>query len=186
MWHVRDTQVSSCVSLEDGRAPGKEEKGRPAVTQDQHTQQDPITQYPQPEFGEQQLEHPGLESEMRPKPDYGGDTYRGSGKLESKAAIITGGDSGIGRAVALAFAREGADVLISYLESEEPDAEETARVVEESGKRCVRVSGDISEEAQCNRVIERAAAEFGRVDVLVNNAAHQRTVSGVVDVSTEL
>ena len=113
MWHVRDTRVSSCVSLEDGRAPGKEEKGRPAVTQDQHTQQDPTMQYPQPEFGEQQLEHPGLESEMRPKPDYGGDTYRGSGKLEGKAAIITGGDSGIGRAVALAFAREGADVLIS-------------------------------------------------------------------------
>jgi NAD(P)-dependent dehydrogenase (short-subunit alcohol dehydrogenase family) len=123
---------------------------------------------------------------MEPRPDYGEETYRGCGKLEGKAAVITGGDSGIGRAVALAFAREGADVLISYLEAEEPDAEETARVVEESGKRCVRVSGDISEEAQCNRVIERAVAEFGRVDVLVNNAAHQRTVSGVVDVSTEL
>ena len=123
---------------------------------------------------------------MEPKPDYGEETYRGCGKLEGKAAVITGGDSGIGRAVALAFAREGADVLISYLEAEEPDAEETARVVEESGKRCVRVPGDISEEAQCNRVIERAVEEFGRVDVLVNNAAHQRTVSGVVDVSTEL
>ena len=85
-----------CI-LEAAGEPGEEEKGRPAVTQDQHTQQDPMTQYPQPEFGEQQLEHPGLESEMRPKPDYGGDTYRGSGKLEGKAAIITGGDSGIGR-----------------------------------------------------------------------------------------
>jgi NAD(P)-dependent dehydrogenase (short-subunit alcohol dehydrogenase family) len=123
---------------------------------------------------------------MEPRPDYGEETYRGCSRLEDRAAVITGGDSGIGRAVALAFAREGADVLISYLEAEEPDAEETARVVEESGKRCVRVPGDISEEAQCNRVIERAVAEFGRVDVLVNNAAHQRTVSGVVDVSTEL
>ena len=92
---------------------------------DQYTQQDPTTQYPQPNFGEQNLEHPGLEPEMQPKPDYGYDTYRGSGRLEGKKAIITGGDSGIGRAVALAFAREGADVVISYLEEEEPDARET-------------------------------------------------------------
>ena len=113
------------------------------MTQDQHAQQDPTTQYPQPEFGEQQLEHPGLESEMDPKPDYGEDTYRGSGKLEGKAAIITGGDSGIGRAAALAFAREGADVLISYLESEEPDAQETVRAVEGSGHKAVAVPGDI-------------------------------------------
>ena len=82
------------MSLEDGRAPGKEEKGRPAVTQDQHTQQDPTTQYPQPEFGEQQLEHPGLESEMRPKPDYGGDTYRGSGKLEGRSPSSPAGTLG--------------------------------------------------------------------------------------------
>ena len=158
------------------------------MSQDRHAQQDPTLKHPQPEFPEQDQrdQHPGLEGRMEPRPDYGEQTYRGCGKLEGKAAVITGGDSGIGRAVALAFAREGADVLISYLEAEEPDAEETARVVEESGKRCVRVAGDISEEAQCNRVIERAVAEFGRVDVLVNNAAHQRTVSGVVDVSTEL
>src|SRR5215216_8105356 len=156
------------------------------MSEDQKEQQNPVNRYPHPELPEQALEWPGLESEMDPRPDYGEETYQGSGRLTGKAAIITGGDSGIGRAVALAFAREGADVLISYLEAEEPDAEETARVVEESGKRCVRVAGDISEEAQCNRVIERAVAEFGRVDVLVNNAAHQRTVSGVVDVSTEL
>ena len=106
---------------------------------DQYTQQDPTTQYPQPNFGEQNLEHPGLEPEMQPKPDYGYDTYRGSGRLEGKKAIITGGDSGIGRAVALAFAREGVDVLISYLEEEEPDAQETARVVEEAGRKAVRV-----------------------------------------------
>ena len=127
------------------------------MSQDRHAQQDPTLKHPQPEFPEQDQrdQHPGLEGRMEPRPDYGEQTYRGCGKLDGKAAVITGGDSGIGRAVALAFAREGADVLISYLEAEEPDAEETARVVEESGKRCVRVAGDISEEAQCNRVIER-------------------------------
>jgi NAD(P)-dependent dehydrogenase (short-subunit alcohol dehydrogenase family) len=158
------------------------------MSQERHAQQDPTLKHPQPTFPEQDQRdrHPGLEGHMEPKPDYGEETYRGCSRLEDRAAVITGGDSGIGRAVALAFAREGADVLISYLEAEEPDAKETARVVEESGKRCVRVPGDISEEAQCNRVIERAVEEFGRVDVLVNNAAHQRTVSGVVDVSTEL
>jgi hypothetical protein len=158
------------------------------VTENQHGQQDPREKYPQPEFPEQDQrdQHPGFEGEMEPRPDYGEETYRGNGRLEGKKAVITGGDSGIGRAVALAFAREGADVLISYLESEEPDAEETARVVEAAGKVCVRVPGDISEEAQCNRVIEKAVEEFGRIDVLVNNAAHQRTVSGIADVGTEL
>ena len=158
------------------------------MTDDQHTQQDPTQQYPQPEYPEQTQmdQHPGLEQDMAPEPDYGVETYRGSGRLEGKKTIITGGDSGIGRAVALAFAREGADVLISYLEGEEQDASETARVVEESGKKCVRVPGDISEEAQCQALVQKAVDEFGRIDVLVNNAAHQRTVEGIADVSTEL
>jgi NAD(P)-dependent dehydrogenase (short-subunit alcohol dehydrogenase family) len=158
------------------------------LSEDQHAQHDPTTKYPQPEYPQQTQidQHPGLESEMQPAPDYGEQTYRGSGRLEGKRAVITGGDSGIGRAVALAFAREGADVLISYLESEEPDAAETARVVEESGKRCVRVPGDISEESQCQAVIQKAVDEFGGIDILVNNAAHQMTVNGVADVSTEL
>jgi NAD(P)-dependent dehydrogenase (short-subunit alcohol dehydrogenase family) len=158
------------------------------MTEDQHTQQDPTRQYPQPEYPEQTQmdQHPGLEQDMAPEPDYGVETYRGSGRLEGKKAVITGGDSGIGRAVALAFAREGADVLISYLEAEEEDARETARVVEDAGKKCVRVPGDISEEAQCQAVVQKAVDEFGRIDVLVNNAAHQRTVEGIADVSTEL
>ncbi|HET7481062.1 MAG TPA: SDR family oxidoreductase [Rubrobacteraceae bacterium] len=155
---------------------------------DQHGQQDPREKYPQPEFPEQDQrdQHPGLESEMEPKPDYGYETYRGSGRLEGKKAVITGGDSGIGRAVALAFAREGADVLISYLPEEESDAEETARAVEESGRRCVRFPGDISEEATCVSLIEKAVEEFGRIDVLVNNAAHQMTVGSISEVSTDL
>src|ERR671914_2762104 len=128
------------------------------MPEDQHRQQDPTQQYPQPEYPEQTQmdQHPGLEQEMQPEPDYGLDTYRGSGKLEGKKALITGGDSGIGRAVALAFAREGADVLISYLEEEEPDARETAQVVEEAGKKVIEVPGDIVEESQCQRIVERA------------------------------
>jgi NAD(P)-dependent dehydrogenase (short-subunit alcohol dehydrogenase family) len=158
------------------------------MTEDQHTQQDPTQQYPQPEYPEQDQrdQHPGLEAEMQPKPDYGEETYRGTGRLEGKAAIITGGDSGIGRAVALAFAREGADVLISYLEEEEPDAQETAQVVEASGKKAVKMPGDIAEEAQCQSIVERAVEEFGKIDVLVNNAAHQMTVDGISDISSEL
>ena len=132
MWHVRDTRVSSCVSLEDGRAPGKEEKGRPAVTQDQHTQQDPTTQYPQPEFGEQQLEHPGLESEMRPKPDYGGDTYRGSGQLEGKGTLLTGGGTVLGRARGLPLSGEGAPRLIHLPVTPDPVGPEAVPVCEGS------------------------------------------------------
>jgi NAD(P)-dependent dehydrogenase (short-subunit alcohol dehydrogenase family) len=164
------------------------EEGTGTMTEDQHTQQDPTQQYPQPQFAEQDQrdQHPGIESEMQPKPDYGEETYRGSGKLEGKKAIITGGDSGIGRAVALAFAREGADVLISYLEEEESDAQETAQVVEGAGKKAVKVPGDISEEAQCQTIVQKAVEEFGQIDVLVNNAAHQVTVNGIADISTEL
>jgi NAD(P)-dependent dehydrogenase (short-subunit alcohol dehydrogenase family) len=156
------------------------------MTNDQTKQQDPKEQYPQPAFPEQEQEHPGLDSAMQPEPDYGYEIYRGYGRLEGKATIITGGDSGIGRAVALAFAREGADVLLSYLEEEEPDAQETARVVEEAGKKAVKVPGDIVEEDQCRRIVERAVEEFGKIDVLVNNAAHQMTVNGIADVSSEL
>jgi len=158
------------------------------MTEDQHTQQDPTTQYPQPQYPEQDQrdQHPGLESEMQPKPDYGEETYRGSGKLEGKKTVITGGDSGIGRAVALAFAREGADVLISYLEEEESDAQETVQVIEDAGRKAVKMPGDISDEAVCQAMIQKAVEEFGQIDVLVNNAAHQMTVSGIADVSTEL
>ena len=158
------------------------------MTEGQHRQQDPKQKYPQPEYPEQSQmdQHPGLESEMDPRPDYGEETYQGHGRLEGRKAVITGGDSGIGRAVAIAFAREGADVLISYLEDEESDAAETARVVEDSGKACVKVPGDISDESQCQAIVQKAADEFGGIDVLVNNAAHQMTVDGIADVSTEL
>lgn len=155
------------------------------MTEDQTKQQDPVNQYPQPQFPEQEMKWPGLESQMDPRPDYGEDSYRGSGRLTGKAAIITGGDSGIGRAVALAFAREGADVLISYLEAEESDAKETARVVEESGKRAVQVPGDIQDESHCRKIVDQAVREFGQIDVLVNNAAYQMSRGGIQDISAE-
>src|SRR5918998_3523940 len=124
--------------------------------------QNPMEKGAKPPHPEQQQDVPGLESEMDPKPDYGEQSYRGSGRLEGKAALITGGDSGIGRAVALAFAREGADVLISYL-NEEPDAQETVRAVQAAGRRGVAVAGDIGDERHCRALVERAGREFGRL-----------------------
>ncbi|WP_207484272.1 SDR family oxidoreductase [Arenibaculum pallidiluteum] len=137
-----------------------------------------------PPFPEQRQDLPGSEAAMDPRPDYGETSYQGSGKLEGKAALITGGDSGIGRAVALAYAREGADVAISYL-SEEEDAAETARVVEAAGRRCLRLPGDIQDERHCRSLVERTMGEFGRLDVLVNNAAYQTTHENVDDLPTE-
>jgi NAD(P)-dependent dehydrogenase (short-subunit alcohol dehydrogenase family) len=147
-------------------------------------QRDPKKGGPQPPFPKQQQEHPGSEEAMRPRPDYREKSYRGSGRLSGRAALITGGDSGIGRAVALAFAREGADVLISYL-TEEEDAQETERVVREAGRKAVRAAGDIRDEAYCRALVDRAFAEFGRLDVLVNNAAFQMTHEKVEEFSSE-
>src|SRR5437764_406201 len=146
--------------------------------------QDPLKRGPKPPQPDQHQQPPGLESEMNPRPDYGEKSYRGSGKLMGKAAIITGGDSGIGRAVALAFAREGADVLIAYL-SEDSDAKETAAAVEKAGRKCVAVAGDITDEGHCKRLVERTVKEFGKIDVLVNNAAFQMSREGIEDISSE-
>src|SRR4051812_24556515 len=146
--------------------------------------QDPRERGPKPPHPAQQQQEPGLESQMDPRPDYGEDSYRGSGKLKGKAALITGGDSGIGRAVALAFAREGADVLISYL-NEESDARETARAVEKEGRKCVTVAGDIQDEGHCKKLVERAVKELGKIDVLVNNAAFQMNRESLDEIPTE-
>lgn len=157
------------------------------MAKDQYTPQDPRTRYPRPdEQHGQQQEHPGSTEEMEPRPDHGEDTYRGTGRLTGRTAVITGGDSGIGRAVAVAFAREGADVLVSYLEEEEADAKETAELVRQAGRRAIQVAGDITSERQCERVIERAVTEFGHIDVLVNNAAFQMSQQdGILGISTE-
>ncbi|WP_426119188.1 SDR family oxidoreductase [Kocuria sp. LHG3120] len=133
---------------------------------------------------EQQQEVPGVQAAMTPVPDCGEHGYRGSGKLAGKAAIITGGDSGIGRAAAIAYAREGADVLIAYLE-EDDDAQDTARWIEEAGRRAVLVRGDLSDPAHCRAVVERAVQEFGRIDVLVSNAAYQMSRDSLDEISDE-
>ena len=127
---------------------------------------------PKPPFPEQEQQAPGSDAGLRPQADHGEQSYRGCGRLEGLAAIVTGGDSGIGRAVAIAFAREGADVLISYLD-EHDDARTTAALVESAGRRAIAVAGDISELAHCGRIVDRAVSEFGRLDVVVNNAATQ-------------
>jgi len=152
---------------------------------DQTTTQDPTSQYPEPEQPAEQLEHPGIEEEMQLKPDYGEDTYKGSGRLEGRKAIITGGDSGIGRAVALAFAREGADVVLSYLEAEQEDADVTARAVQDAGRKAVTVPGDIQDEALCRSIVQRAVSELGGLDILVNNAAYQMAGEGIASISSE-
>jgi len=133
---------------------------------------------------EPQQSPPGTLGAMQRKPDHGEDSYRGSGRLTGKAAVITGADSGIGRAVAIAFAREGADVLVAYL-NEHDDAAETADLVEASGQRCVLVDGDIAEPAHCRSIMDRAVQEFGHVDVLVNNAAYQMSHETLDEVTDE-
>ncbi len=145
---------------------------------------DDPTSHPQPPMQTHPIEPPGHTSEMPQQPDHGEHSYKGSGRLLGRAAIITGADSGIGRAVAIAFAREGADVLISYL-NEHEDAEQTAHWVREAGRRPVLMPGDISEQNHCREVVQRAVAEFGRLDILVNNAAMQRTHEDISEISAE-
>ncbi|MEU4344937.1 glucose 1-dehydrogenase [Nocardia sp. NPDC023852] len=137
-------------------------------------------------FTEQQQEVPGVQGRMTPIPDCGEDSYRGSGKLAGKAAVITGADSGIGRAVAIAFAREGADVLISYLnEDEDEDAKQVAQLVEQAGRKAVLVDGDLSQPQHCRTIVDRAVQEFGKIDVLVSNAAYQMTHNTLEEISDE-
>jgi NAD(P)-dependent dehydrogenase (short-subunit alcohol dehydrogenase family) len=136
---------------------------------------------PQPE---QQQRPPGHTAAMDPKPDHGEDSYRGHDRLTGKATVITGADSGIGRAVAIAFAREGADVLVSYLD-EDDDARETAKWIEQAGRRAVLVPGDLTDPAHCRQVVERAVQEFGRIDVLVSNAAYQMTYESLEEIPDE-
>jgi NAD(P)-dependent dehydrogenase (short-subunit alcohol dehydrogenase family) len=137
-----------------------------------------------PPLPRQQQEPPGFTKELDPRPDHGEHSYRGCGKLEGRAALITGADSGIGRAVAIAFAREGADVLISYL-CEHDDAKETARWVHEAGRTALLMAGDVTDPAHCRQLIDRAHKEFGKLDILVNNAAYQMTHASLEEISDE-
>jgi NAD(P)-dependent dehydrogenase (short-subunit alcohol dehydrogenase family) len=143
-----------------------------------------MTDRPKPPFPPQKQAMPGLTRKMHPVPDHGEKTYKGAARLAGKKAIVTGGDSGIGRAVAVAFAREGADVLISYL-SEQENAKETERLVEDAGRKAVLVEGDIQHAKHCRAIVDQAVKRLGGIDILVNNAAHQATFKDIADISDE-
>lgn len=148
--------------------------------------QDPTERYPQPDLPQQEQEHPGRTGSMDPPPDHGEDSYRGHGLLTDRKAVVTGGDSGIGRAVALAFAREGADVMVTHLDAEEGEARTTSELIEKAGRQAVAVPCDIRDEKQCRTLIEGAVRQFGRIDVLVNNAGYQMAQpDGIAAISTE-
>ena len=163
-------------------APAMAQSG--AATRPAGVPPNPVTQYAQPPFAIQQQPWPGLTSKMNPRPDHGETSYKGSGRLTGRRALITGGDSGIGRAAAIAFAREGADVAINYLPAEEEDAREVAQLIRAAGRKAVTIPGDIKDEAFCQKLVAEAARALGGLDILVNNAARQFSVDSIVDMTT--
>lgn len=156
-----------------------------APTVNQYSMQDPTKQYPGPEFSRQPQPAPGLAQDMKPKPDHGETSYQGFGRLKGRRALITGADSGIGRAVAIAFAREGADVALNYLPSEEKDAREVVKFVQEAGTKAVALPGDISDESFCRQLVQESVAQLGGLDILVNVAGKQTHVDQIADLTTE-
>lgn len=144
----------------------------------------PLPNYPKPPFPKQQQPWPGLAGKMTPRPDHGETSYQGSGRLNGRKALVTGGDSGIGRAAAIAYAREGADVALSYLPAEEPDAREVAELIRAAGRKAVLLPGDIRDEAFCKKLVEDAARQLGGLDILVSNAARQQSVESILELTT--
>ena len=149
------------------------------------TFESPIDKHPKPPFRRQKQEWPGLAREMDPPPDHGEKSYRGSGRLANRKALITGGDSGMGRAAAIAYAREGADVAINYFPSEEPDAKDVIALIAQAGRKAVPIPGDLRDEAFCRALVERAVGELGGLDILVCNAARQQSKESILDITTE-
>ncbi len=147
--------------------------------------QDPTTKYPRPPFPGQSQPWPGLASKMDPRPDHGETSYKGSGRLTGRKALITGGDSGMGRAAAIAYAREGADVAINYLPAEEPDAQEVIALIRQAGRKGIALPGDIRDEAFCNKLVADAVDQLGGLDIVVNNAGRQQANASIMDISTE-
>ncbi|MCS3898469.1 NAD(P)-dependent dehydrogenase (short-subunit alcohol dehydrogenase family) [Bradyrhizobium japonicum USDA 38] len=146
---------------------------------------DPVTRYPKPPFKKQSQPWPGLAGKMEPRPDHGETSYKGSGRLAGRKALITGGDSGMGRAAAIAYAREGADVAINYLPAEEPDAQEVIALIKKEGRTGLALPSDLKEEAFCKKLVEQAMQGLGGLDIIVNNAARQQTRTSILDVSSE-
>src|SRR5438477_3366142 len=161
---------------------GAQSKQEPMTTEQL---QDPKTKYPKPPFKEQSQPWPGLASEMEPRPDHGEQSYKASGRLLGRKALITGGDSGMGRAAAIAFAREGADVVINYFPTEQPDADEVIDLIEQTGRKGVTIPGDLRDENFCKKLVGDAIDQLGGLDILVCNAARQQTRKSIADITTE-
>jgi NAD(P)-dependent dehydrogenase (short-subunit alcohol dehydrogenase family) len=147
--------------------------------------ENPTTKYPKPPFEGQSQPWPGLASKMNPRPDHGEESYKGSGRLAGRKALITGGDSGMGRAAAIAYAREGADVVINYYPTEEPDAQEVIQLIKAAGRKGVAIPGDLREESFCQKLVARAIEELGGLDIIVSNAGRQQSHASILDISTE-
>ena len=147
--------------------------------------EDPKNRYPNPPFKEQQQRWPGLANKMEPRPDHGEKSYKGSGRLTGRKALITGGDSGMGRGAAIAFAREGADVAINYFPTEQPDADEVIALIKEAGRKAVAIPGDLREESFCKKLVNEAVQQLGGLDILVCNAGRQQTRKSILDITTE-
>ncbi|WP_251960679.1 SDR family oxidoreductase [Nostoc commune] len=165
--------------------PAKRQETPTQGTPNQSVKQNPVNEYPSPPFSRQPQEPPGLASQMTPRPDHGEKSYQGSGRLVGRKALVTGGDSGIGRAAAIAFAREGADVAINYLPVEEPDAREVIQLIRAAGRKAVAIPGDIRDEKFCNQLVANAVRELGGLDILVNNAGRQQSVDSILNLTTE-
>jgi len=146
---------------------------------------DPTGKYPKPPFEKQSQPFPGLASKMTPRPDHGETSYKGTGRLKGRKALITGGDSGMGRAAAIAFAREGADVAIAYLPAEEPDAREVIALIKQAGRKAVAIPGDLRDHGYCLKLVDTAVKQLGGIDILVNNASRQQTKPSLLDISDE-
>jgi len=146
---------------------------------------DPTTRYPKPPFKKQSQPWPGLASKMEPRPDHGETSYKGSGRLAGRKALITGGDSGMGRAAAIAYAREGADVAINYFPTEEPDAQEVIALIKQAGRVGLAIPGDLKHEAFCKSLVDQAVQGLGGLDIVVSNAARQQSRESILDVSSE-
>jgi NAD(P)-dependent dehydrogenase (short-subunit alcohol dehydrogenase family) len=170
------TVASTQVFADEAHGKGNSE-GKPL--------ENPVTKYPKPPFDAQFQPWPGLASKMNPKPDHGEKSYQGSGRLAGRRALITGGDSGMGRAAAIAYAREGADVAINYLPAEEPDAKEVVQLIKDAGRKAVPIPGDLRDEDFCKQLVEQAISALGGLDILVSNAGRQQTHASILDISTE-
>ena len=169
--------VAAAVKGASGAEAPKIGTGQPMV--------DPTTKYPRPPFKSQKQEWPGLASKMDPRPDHGETSYKGSGRLAGRKALTTGGDSGMGRAAAIAYAREGADVAINYYPTEEPDAQEVIALIKAEGRKAIAIPGDLRDEAFCKELVAKAIAGLGGLDIVVNNAGRQQSYDSFLDISSE-